>query len=218
MGNWTKGRLNRAADWTKRRNAELTEINLADGRTRKIEWAGKTLRVRVRAGQLGPRLDLLPSHGSRFVSLFVFGFLSLWWLRLGGGSMGWLLQSLRAEVANPIEIAGALLATLAMSLMYVLFVSMSVRDNAWSFEPHRATRRLNVLGVPVRAWTYQVFDARGGPDTLVLRTTGSRDVAVRPSGWGSETDDNLMPLELRQLIHTYLAIPQAGLPELGTRR
>jgi hypothetical protein len=199
-------------------NAELTEINLADGRTRKVKWAGKTLRVRVRAGRLGPRLDLLPSHGSRLVSLLVVGFMSFWWLRLGGGSTAWLLQTLRAEVAHPIEIASAFLATLAMSLIYVLFVWLSVRDDAWSFEPHRATRRLNVLGVPVRAWTYQVFDARGGPDTLVLRTTGSRDVAVRPSGWGSETDDNLMPLELRQLIRTYLAIPEAGLPDLGTRR
>jgi hypothetical protein len=153
------------------------------------------------------------------VSLFTVGFMSFWWLRLGGGATSWLVQSLRAEVANPIEIVSAFLAAVAMSLIYVALVWLSVRDNGWSFEPHRATRRLNVLGVPVHASTYEVFDVRGGPDTLVLRTTGPRDVEIIPSGWGSETDDNAMPLELRQLIRTYLAIPKAlELPDLGSRR
>jgi hypothetical protein len=197
-----------------RRNVELTDANLADGRTRKVKWAGKTLRVRVRAGTNGPTLELSPSPGSRLVSLFVVGFMSFWWLRLGGGAMSWFLQSIRAELVNPLEIAGAFVVSAGVSLIYVLFVWLSVRDATWTFEPHRATRRLNVLGVPVRSSTYQVFDAVDRPDTLLLRTTGAHDVAVHPSGWGSETDDNLMPLELRQLIRTHLAVPHAGAPDL----
>jgi hypothetical protein len=156
----------------------------------------------------------MPCHGSRILSLFVVGFLALGWSGFAGQSMGWLLQSVGAEVANPIQIGVAALAVLGVNLFFGLFAWVCVLDHSWSFEPHRATRRLNVLGVPVRARTYHVIDATGGPDSLVLRSTNSRDVAVRPSGWGSETDETLMPAELRRLIRTYLAIPPVpGLPD-----
>lgn len=154
MSNWTKNRLAQAADWANRRNAALTDTDLANGRTRKMEWAGKTLRVRVRAGRHGPRLDLLPSNGSRIVSLFVLGFLGLHWAGFGGGALGSLLQSIRAEVPNPTQIGAAVGVLLLLTLFYVPFVWLSVFDHDWSFEPHRATRRLNLLGVPVRERTY----------------------------------------------------------------
>ncbi|MDQ2913551.1 MAG: hypothetical protein M3T56_09870 [Chloroflexota bacterium] len=206
MGDWTKF-LDLAADWANRRNAALADADLGDGRTRRVDWAGRTFRLQVRAGRHGPRLELLPCHGSRWLSLFVLGFLSLWWLGFGGSTLAWLLRSLQAEISNPVEIGIATLALVAANLVYGLFVWCFVFDDDWSFAPHCATQRLNLLGLPVREWTYKVIDASDWPDRLVLRTTGPRDVAVRPSGWGPETDDALMPVALRRLIRRYLAIP-----------
>jgi hypothetical protein len=214
MGEWTKFRLDLAADWASRQNATaLTDAGLGDGPTRRVHWADRTFRLQVRDGRHGPTLELLPCHGSRWFSLLMLGFVSAPWLGFGGTTLGWLLRSLEAEFPNPAEIGIATLAVVAANLIYALFVWCFVFDEDWSFAPHRAARRLNLLGLPVREWTYEVIDASDWPDRLVLLTTGPGDVAVRPSGWGPETDDVLMPVELRRRIRTYLAIPTAsGLP------
>jgi hypothetical protein len=215
MGDWTKFRLDLAADCANRLNAAaLTKVDLENGRTQRVHWADRTFRLQVRAGRHGPTLELLPCHGSRWLSIFMLGFVSVPWLGFGSTTLGWLLRSLEAEFPNPVEIGTATLAVVAANLIYALFVWCFVFDDDWSFAPHRATQRLNLLGLPIREWTYDVIDASDWPDRLVLITTGARDVAVRPSGWGPETDHVLMPVELRRLIRSYLAIPtSSGLPD-----
>ena len=203
MSDRTKRRLDTAADGAERRSSGSGDLDLAIGESRRVWWAGKTLRLLLRPG---PRLELLPSVGSRVVSAFVLAFLTVHWVGFGGAALSWLVRSIQADVPNPFEIAGATLASVAVSLIYVPFL-WSIPDHDWSFEPHRAQRRTNVLGLCVRKRTYDVRAASSAPDRLVLRTHDYEDVEVRPSGWGSETDDTLMPPELRRTIRRYLALP-----------
>jgi hypothetical protein len=208
MGDWSKGRLNLAADWANCSNEGLTDLDLASGRTAKVQWAGRTQRIRVRAGRRGPRLDLLPSPGSRLLGLSIVGFLSPFWVIVAGGSSDQLLLAVRAELADPASIRNSIAIALCSNLVFLPFILFFLIDHAWSFEPQRATKRLNLLGVPVRHWTYTVIDARDRPDCLLLRTTKRGDVAVRPVGLRAETDDVLMPPELRRIVRSYLAIPR----------
>ena len=155
MSDGTKRRLDLAASWANRPRDVPMDVDLANGRTRRVEWAGKSLRLRVRAGRHGPRLDLLPSHGSRLWSLGVLVFLSVHWLGFGGAAIGWLLRSLRAEIPDPVQIGVSIVVALALNLIYVPFF-WAVLDEDWSFEPNRATRRLSLLGCRVWQWTYCV--------------------------------------------------------------
>ena len=151
---------------------------------------------------------MLPSRESRVISLIFLLFLTFPWLGLEGLAIGRLLQSVRAEVPDPTQIGVALLAPFAVTLGFAGFLWALV-DEDWSFERHRAIRRLTLIGVSLHEWTHRVSDATDWPDRLVLRTANSREVAVRPSGLGSDTDDVLMPPELRRVIRRYLALPAA---------
>ena len=181
--------------------------DLESGRTEKVEWAGKTLRLRVRPGRKGSKLELSPSPGSRVLSLLALCFLGVHWLGLGGGAAAYFIGTTRAENLDFAAVGLAAILALLVNLSYVWFVGVAVLDDAWSFEPHLAMQRLNLLGMSFRVRTYEVIDAIAARDWLVLRTPDHRDVVVRPSGWGSESNDETMPPELSRLIRTYLALP-----------
>jgi len=181
--------------------------DLGIGRTEKVEWAGKSLRLRVRPGRNGSKLELSPSPGSRVLSLRVLGFLGLHWLVLGGGATAYFIGTTRAEILDFATVGLAAILALLVNLIYLPFIVVTVLDHDWSFEPHVATQRLTLLGLPIRVRRHDVIGTSDARDHLMLLTAGHPEVVVRPSGWGTETDDEKIPPELSRLIHTYLGIP-----------
>ena len=199
-------------DWTRFQNLDL-------GRTEKVEWAGKTLRLRVRPGRNGSTLELSPSPGSRVLTLFVLAFLAVHWSGFGGRALQYLVGSLHEEILEPSKILVAAVVAVLLNVIYVPFVALIVLDQTWSFESRVATQRLNLLGISLRARRHEVIDAIDGHDHLILRTADHRDVVVRASGWGSESDDETMPPDLSRLITAYLGVaPNSQMStRMGTR-
>jgi hypothetical protein len=158
--------------------------DLANGRTQKVAWSGKKLRLRVRPGRSGSKLELSPGPGSGLLSSLLLAFLGLHWFGFGGRGVAQLIGSLREEIHDPAVVLNAAVIATLTSLMYVPFVVLAVLDRTWWFEPHLATRHLNLLGMSVRARTYDVIDASVVGDRLVLRTADQGDVIVGPPGMG----------------------------------
>ena len=187
------------------------------GWTQSVDWAGTTLRLRVRPGRNGAKLDVGPSRGSQVGSLLVLGFLGVHWLVMGGGAIAYLVRMTRGEILDPATVGVAAVFALLTNLFYVPFMA-SVLERDWSFEPHLATERLNLVGISFRARTHAVIDASDTHNRLVFHTADHREVVVA-TGWGSETNSERIPSDLSRLIRAHLDVaPGAQMStRMGTR-
>lgn len=194
-------------DWSRRYH------DLENGRTKNVEWAGHYLRLRVRPGRRGSKLELSASTGSRVVSLLFIGFLGLHWLFFVGGAVAYFVGTTRAELPDFATVGAAAIFVLLVNLFYMPFIVGFV-ERDWSFEPQVAVERLTVVGLPFRTNTHEVIGASEAPDRLILRTADYREVVVRP-GWGTETDEEKIPPELSRVIQAYLGVAPGS--QMSTR-
>ena len=207
VGVWTRGYVAVVLDRSPR------DHTLGAGRTHNVSWAGKTLRLRVRKGRSGARLDVLPGLGTHVTNLLFFGFIGVHWFLMAGGAIAHLVGTTRAEIVDPATVGGVAVFAVLINLFYVPFFA-GVLEREWSFEPHLATERLNLVGFSFPARTHAVIGVSNAHDRLVLRTAEGREILVA-MGWGSESESERIPPDLSRLITTYLGV---GLdPQMSTR-
>lgn len=207
VGVWARGYLAAVLD----RSPE--DHGLDKGRTQNVDWAGTTLRLSVRPGRNGAKLEVGPSLGTQVGSLLALGFLGVHWLVMGGGAIAYLVGTTRGEILDPATVGLAAVLAVLVNFIYLPLMA-SVLERDWSFEPHLATERLNLAGISFRARTHAVIDASNADDRLVLHTADHREVVVA-TGWGPETNSDRIPSDLSRLIRTYLGL--APVSEMSTR-
>lgn len=211
VGVWARGYVAVVLDRSPR------DHTLDAGRTHNVSWAGKTLRLRVRQGRNGAKLEVLPGLGTHVTNLLFFGFIGVHWFLIAGGAIAYLVGTTRAELVDPATVGGVAVFAVLISLCYVPFFA-GVLEREWSFEPHLATERLNLVGFSFPARRHAVIGASDAHDRLVLRTADGREILVA-MGWGSETESERIPSDLSRPITAHLGVdPDSQMStRMGTR-